>query len=1020
MKKFLSIWALVLGLTGFATAQRTVTGSITDAKNEPLIGASVVIKGTSKGVISDLDGKFSLDVPKEATTLVFSFTGFTTQEIPLSTSNVFNVQMSEGLLLNETVVTALGISKSDKSIGYAVTKVSGTTISSSGEPNVVQALASKAAGVNIVSSAGVPGASSKILIRGNSTFTGNNQPLFVVDGVPYDNTTNTTSPQDYPFSPNLQGVNESNRGLDLNPGDIENISVLKGPSAAALYGTRGANGVILITTKKGTKGLHVNYGVSYDMSEVNKLPEFQNIYGQGTGGGSLTSDIGTAAAGTPNSWGPKATQTFDNNGAYFQKGQLLNNQLSISGGTDKSTFFLAFNNTNQTGIIPNTDLKRNTFRLNASTGVDKFRVNAGVSYANTRDTKAQNGSNLSGIMLPLMRAPIDFNLLGGDGEGGYQNLDGTQQTFVPIYDNPFWTAYKSPRKGNVNRITGNVSFDYLTTDWLTFTYRIGTDFYNDQVKQIFAQGANNIDGNGEIWEASNNHFEVLSNFFARADKRFGDVSVTALLGTDLNHRFDKTTFSRGRDLTIPDFYNLSNATNLYTDEASTTKRLAGIYGSIDLGYKDFVYLTVTGRNDWASSFGPQAKSSFFYPSVSASFVPTELMPKNDVLDYAKIRLSYAVAGREPLAYTSKTYYQQPTFTDGFTNGIGFPYLGFNGFAISKTLGNEFLRPELNTSYETGIDLRLFKNRLNLGFTYYHAIANDLLVAQPIARATGFRVYRSNIGEMVNKGIEIEADAMVLNVNDFGWKIGGNFTQNRSEVTQLAPGVSQISLESAFTGIGSYAIVGQPYGAFFGTKWLRDAQGRMVVNAAGIPQKDPIEGYIGNPYPDWTAAIRNTFSYKGLSLFALLDIRQGGDIWGGTIGRLNRIGRTAITADRGKTYVVEGALADGTPNTKAISAFQYFTQVVGDGGAAQEALVYDGSWVRLREVTLSYDLPKIGDGKFVKNITVYATGRNVWLKTKYPGVDPETSLTGAGSNIGGFDYFNMPGSKSWIVGLRASF
>lgn len=1020
MKKLLLIWALVWGFSNFATAQRTITGSITDDKNEPLIGASIVIKGTIKGTVSDLDGKFELSVPNDAKMLVFSFTGFTTQEIALGATNVVNVQMSEGLILNETVVTALGISKSDKSIGYAVTNVSGMSITSSGEPNVVQSLASKAAGVNIVSSAGVPGASSKILIRGNSTFTGNNQPLFVVDGVPYDNSTNTTSPQDYPFNANLQGVNESNRGLDLNPGDIENISVLKGPSAAALYGTRGANGVILITTKKGSKGLHVNYGVSYDISEVNKLPNFQKIYGQGNGGGSLTSDVGTAAAGTPNSWGPKATQTFDNDGAYFRKGELLNNQLSISGGTDKSTFFLAFNNTNQTGIIPNTDFKRNTVRLNASTGTENFRINAGVSYANTRDTKAQNGSNLSGIMLPLMRAPIDFNLLGGDAPNGYENLDGTQQTFVPIYDNPFWTAYKSPRTGNVNRITGNVAFEYSPLPWLSFTYRIGTDFYNDQVKQIFAQGANNINGNGEIWEASNNHYEVLSNFFGRVDKRFGDVSFSALLGTDLNHRFDKINFARGLDLTIPDFYNLSNATNLYTDETSTTKRLAGVYGSVDLGYKDFVYLTVTGRNDWASSFGPLAKSSFFYPSVSLSFVPTELIAKNDILDYAKFRISYAVAGREPLAYTSKTYYLQPTVTDGFTNGLGFPYLGFNGFGISKTLGNELLRPELNTSYETGLDVRLLKNRISLGFTYYHAFANDLLVNQPIARATGFRTYRTNIGEMINKGIEIEADAWIVKTKGFNWKLGGNFTMNKSEVTKLAPGVDQISLESAFTGIGSYAIVGQPYGAFFGEKWLRDAQGRIIVNAAGIPQKDPEEGYIGNPYPKWTAAIRNTFSYKGLSLFGLLDIREGSSVWGGTIGRLNRIGRTAITADRGRTYIVEGVQADGTPNTTPISALTYFSQVVGDGGAAQEALVYDGSWLRLREVTLSYDLPKIAKGKIVKNITVYATGRNLWLKTDYPGVDPETSLTGAGSNIGGFDYFNMPGSKSYIVGLRASF
>lgn len=1025
MKRLLFSLMMMLCCLGFAVAQqRTITGTVTDTKGEPNVGASIVVKGTTVGTVTDIDGKYSLDVPKNATTLTVSSVGFTSQDLPIGISNVLNVQLSEGVLLSETVVTALGISKSEKTIGYAVTNVGGATLTSSGEPNVVQALAAKSSGVQVVQSAGVPGASSKILIRGNSTFTGNNQPLFVVDGIPYDNATNTTQGLDYPFNPTLRGVNESNRALDLNPGDIENISVLKGPSAAALYGTRGANGVILITTKKGKKGLNINYGVSYDISEVNKLPEYQTTYGQGLNGGTIVGgnpqDAGTSVAGRPESWGPRVSQVFDNDGAYFQQGRLLNNQLNISGGSDKSTFFLAFNNTDQVGIIPNTDLRRNTVRLNAMTSTEKMRITAGIAYTNTKDTKAQNGSNLSGIMLPMMRMPVDFNILGGTGANGYENANGTQHTYVVNYDNPLWTSYNCPRTGDVNRMNGNLTFEYMATPWLTVTYKVGTDFYNDQQKQIYSQGANEINANGEIWEASNNHFEFLSNLFVRADRRFGDFSVAGMLGTDLNHRFDKNSFSRGRDLTIPNFYNMGNATNLYTDEFQTTKRLAGVYGSFDFGFKDWVYLTLTARNDWASSFGPKANSSFLYPAVSVSFVPTEFLAKSDWVSYAKLRFSYATAGREPAAYSSRTYFTKPTFTDGFTDGIGFPYLGSNGFGISRTLGNELLRPELNTSFETGLDLRLLKNRIMLGVTYYNSRANDLLVRQPIARSSGFRSYFTNIGEMVNQGIEIEADAKVLNINKFEWNLGGNFTTNRNEVTQLAPGVTQISLESAFTGIGAFAIVGQPYGALFGSQWQRNANGQIIVNSSGIPQRTATDGFIGNPYPDWTAAIRNTFSYAGLSLYALLDIRQGGDLWGGTIGRLHRIGRTLASGDRGRTYVVEGVTADGKQNTVPISANQYYSLVVGDGGAAQEAMVYDGSWLRLREVTLSYDLPKIGDGKVVKNITVFLTGRNLWLKTNYPGVDPETSLTGAGSNIGGFDYFNMPGTKSYIMGLRASF
>ncbi|MFZ4542548.1 MAG: SusC/RagA family TonB-linked outer membrane protein [Saprospiraceae bacterium] len=1026
MKKLTLVLVMLFASLSLLLAQRTITGKVSDEKGEAIVGANVLVKGTSVGAATDVDGNYRIAVPAGSNVLVFSYIGFTDEEVSLGASNVVDIRLQENSkVLTDVVVTALGIAKKDKSIGYGVSKVSGAAVSSSGEINAVQGLAAKASGVQIVGSAGVPGASSKILIRGNSTFTGENQPLFVVDGVPFDNQTNSVVSADYPFNANLQGINESNRALDINPNDIENISILKGPSASALYGTRAANGVVLITTKSGKKGLSVDYGVQFDLSEVNKMPEYQTAYGQGNGGGlknattGLINETGTYAATTPNSWGPKAANVFDNNDNYFRKGQSWANNFSISGGNDRSSVRFSYRNDDQEGIIPNTFLKRNTFRVNATTGTDQLKVTTSVAYTNTNARKAQNGSNLSGIMLPLLRMPVDFNIIGGAGTGGYETAAGKQHTYLGNYDNPLWTAYHNPQDSRVNRLSGNVKFDYMPADWLTFTYRIGTDMYNDVRKQIFDIGSNNIGSNGELWESNNKHEEVNSDFFITAKKTVGDLGGSLTVGNQLNQRYDQSIFSRGRDLTIPGFFNLRNATTLYADETNTTRRIAGMFFSLDLDYKNFLYLNVAGRNDWASTFGPQAKKSFFYPTASLSAVLSEILPKNDIMTFLKVRGSFARAGREPGAYSSRTYFVKPFITDGFTDGFGFPYKNANGFSISNVLGNPALRPEINTSYEAGIDAKFLKNKITAAVTYYNSLASDLLVARPLASTSGFQAVNSNTGEMRNSGIEADLDINVLNTNGFSWNIGGVFTKNVSEVLKLAEGVDQISLEAAFTGIGSYAIVGQPYGAIFGGKWSRNAAGQLIIGANGLPNRDAAEGYIGNPFPKWTAGIRNTFSYKGLRLFALLDIREGGDLWGGTVARLNRIGKMAETGKRSDFYVIDGVKADGSKNDIKITPQQYFGTYKGDGaGSASENAIFSGGWVRLREVTLTYTLPSFA--KVLKNAEIYVTGRNLWLKTNYPGVDPETSLTGAGSNIGGFDYFNMPGARSYIVGLRTSF
>ena len=1035
MKKLTLLVSMLFIIAGSLMAQRTVVGKVTDASGDALPGATVLVKGTNDGTTTDDNGNYKVDVPSNANTLVVSYTGFNTQEVVLGASNVVNVTMKEGVTLSETVVTALGISKAEKSIGYAISSVDGGTVARSGEVNMIQGLASKAAGVNVVSSAGTPGASSKITLRGNSSFSLSNQPLIVIDNVPFDNSTNTVIGSDYPFNANLQGVNESNRGFDMSSADIENISILKGPAASALYGTRAASGAILITTKKGKKGLSVDFGTSYSFDQVNKLPELQNSYGQGSGGGTLNADgtvksegtfttyVPGVSNGTPNSWGPKigsaATPTaYDNTGAYFQTGNTFSNNLSVSGGNDKSTYRFSYSRADQTGIIQNTSLERNTFRVSGTTGTDVLKVSSSVAYSLINDSKAQNGSNLSGVMLPLLRMPASFNLIGGNGTGGYENLDGSQHTYIVNYDNPLWTAYNNPNTSDVGRLTANVALDYTPFNWLTLTYRLGTDMYNDSRKQIFDIGTNNNGGIGEIWEANIKHEEVNQDFLARFTKGFGDINSSLVLGTQLNKRSDKSVFARGQNLTIPEFFNLSNATNLYADQSTTRRKLAGAFASLDLDYKNWIYVNLSGRNDWASTFGPKAKNSFFYPSASVAFVPTEIMNPSDVLSYFKVRASYAQAGREPNAYSSATYFGKPTFTDGFTDGISFPYLGNNGFSISNTLGNTELRPEINTTLEFGVDFKFLKNRISLGATYYDSKASDLLIARPIASSTGFAALVANSGEMTNKGIELELGLDVIKTQDFNWNIQANFSKNTNKVTKLVEGVDEFSIEAAFTGIGSYAIVGQPFGAIYGSVWNRDGAGNLIIGANGLPTRKAADEYIGNPYPDWISAIRNTFTFKGFSLTGLLDIRQGGDLWGGTIGRLNRIGITAASGDRTEAYIIPGVKADGTPNDIKISPLAYYSQYVGDGGGAQESLVYDGSWIRLREVTLSYTLPKFK--KLIQSASVYVTGRNLWLQTDYPGVDPETSLTGAGSNIGGFDYFNMPGSKSIIVGLNIGF
>jgi len=1043
------IWLiLLLCIIGHfpAWAQRTVTGKVTDAKDgSGLPGVGILLKGTTSGTSSDATGNFSLSVPETDAVLIFSMMGMKAKEIEVGAQTNINISMDEDVKnVKEVVVTAFGIEKETKGLGYSATKINGSELVNSRETNMVNGLAGKVAGVQVISSGGSPGASAKIILRGNKSFTGENQPLFVIDGVPMDNSTTETAGQDNPFNPLLEQVNYSNRGIDINPDDIENITVLKGPAASSLYGVRAGNGAIIITTKRGKKGQkpQITFSTSIDVAQVNKLPKLQKKYAQGyydadsnqfyfdtydPGADKLFGTNDDVSYGIPRAWGPTVSslglKSTDNAKDFFRNAYTYNTNLSISAGNENSSVRLSIGRMNQNGIVPNTDFSRTSLRLTAQTDLGKkFTLFGTANYVQSGGLRAQNGSNLSGVMLGLLRAPVSFDL----SKGYEQAENGAMRTYFVGYDNPYWTVNKNTFKDINNRFLGNFALTYDPLDWLKLTYRVGTDMYSDQRKGHFAVGSNNTpDPTGEITENTLLHQELYADLIATASRKFSEKFFGSLtVGNNMNQITNQNTYARGRNLAIPNFYNLSNTSDRYADESTTRRRSAAFYYDANVSYNNMYYLGVTGRYEYSSTFGPNQRA-FFFPSVNGSIVLSEIKALKNFknLSLLKVRAAVAQSANTPAAYSAFSYYNQPFFTDGFTNGLSFPYNGYNGYGKSNLIGNTGLKPEITTGTEFGADIRFFDDRLKLDVTYYNQVSTNVLLQRPIPYSTGHSAIWDNGGEIVNKGWEILLSGSPVKSKNFEWDISVNYTRNRNEVKRLIAGLKEFELETGFGTPAAYAAIGKPYGALYGTTWERNEKGELIIDDDpsnyGLPKQSVTVSNLGSAYPDWTAGIRNTFTYKNLSLSALLDIRQGGKIWNGTEARLNRYGASEQSQDREKTYIIPGVKADGTANDIAISAFDYFANYKGDG-AATEMNIQTGSWVRLRELSLAYLIKKIPFLKPGQTIEITATGRNLWLQTSYTGIDPETSLTGAGSNIGGFDYFNLPNTKSYNMGIKFNF
>ncbi len=1092
MRKAFTLFALLLAfLTMQVSAQeRTITGKVISSQdNLGIPGTSVVVTGTTIGTLTDIDGNYKLNVPAETKAIRFTSVGMKSKTVELTAANVIDVTLDLDVLkLDEVVVTALGIKTEKKRLGFAVQDVQGNEISKSGETNVIQSLAGKVAGVEIISSSGIPGASSFINIRGYHSLgsTSASQPLMVIDGIPIDNSYSSSgNPDDGGNNLVLQGAGASNRGIDIDPNDIESVSILKGPAASALYGIQAANGVIVITTKKGRPSgagnkLNVSYSSTVQFDKVSNLPKLQNKYAQGSGGvyrGPSTLNR--------NSWGPAiSTLSYDHDIAdpynsfgkivsstdpgadeaakaydpydFFKTGSTFTNSVNFSGGTDLATFYVSASHYKQNGIVPKSTYTKTNVKVAGDAKLsNKFSVAGSISYIKSGGDRIQQGSNLSGLMLGLTRtAPTFDNTNGVDDPANdplsYELADGTPRSYRPgIYDSPYWTVNKNPFKDDVNRMIGVVTLNYKPLNWLDVTYRIGNDFYNDRRKQVFDIGSGAYSA-GQI--GYDNHFErdVVSDLILTATKKLStDLNGSFLIGNNIYSTYHEQQYTQGDGMSIPGFYDISNTSTVLNKNLISRKRTAAFYADAKLDYKSMLYLDLTGRNEWSTSLPDPIHNSFFFPSASLGFVFTEPlgMADNKYLPYGKLRVSYAQVGNDAPIYATTTTYQSTKYSDGWVQGgIGFPYQGVSGFNISSTIGSADLKPEISKSIELGTELRFYQNRFSLDFTYYTTKIEDEILTIPISAASGFQQLTLNAGKMKNSGFEIQLGATPIEMKDFSWNITANFSKNKSEVTELAPGIENVYL-GGFESPQSRAVVGSPFGSLYGGRWLRDASGNVVIDdsgssdpnaadynpAKGFPIADVEEGIIGDPNPDWLAGIRNTFTYKGFSLSGLIDIRHGGDIWNGTEGALRSIGTSAATENRGDPFTFEGVLghldndgnivSSGTTNNQSVVLDENWYRL-GNGsgfGAINEQFIQDGGWVRLRDITLSYTLnPKWFKKSFIRSAEFSVSGRNLWISTDYTGVDPETNLTGTGSfRANGFEYFNMPGTKSYSFSLRVT-
>jgi TonB-linked SusC/RagA family outer membrane protein len=1063
--KLLMVPLLVLCFAIAAIAQeRRVTGKVSAADDGlPLPGVNVLLKGTSTGTVSDANGNFSISVTGDGAVLVISYIGYQTQEVAVGNRTSVDVTLrTDARQLSEVIVTAFGIEQEKKALTFAAQEVGGSEIMQSREQNVVDALNAKVAGVQVVRQGGSAGAGSSILIRGTSSVSGNNQPLFVVDGIPINNSFRASIGTS-------SGVDYANRAIDINPNDIESVSVLKGPAATALYGIQGGNGVIVITTKKGSRGAKdfaIDVSTNFSTDRIMNYFPAQLMYSQGDNGlynggttfnhygapiSTLRYDPSTTFAKDPNgaivdmnhpNAGPRLP-VYNNQELFFQNGFTNDNHIAISSSKDNSNFYLSLGNMYQQGITPNNDFNRVSVNLNADTRLtDKLKIGGSMKYANSRSTKFGRGDNFSDAIQGLYRTPPSFdNRVFAYPSGVQRNFRGALDGSAPFSpDNPFWTVNNNPYTDQVNRLISYLQADYKPTDWLSVMYRVGYDFSHDDRRQIWAPssaGGSAISASGalggRITEDTYVDKIINSDFIVTARKQFSDdFEGSILVGHNLFSSASSSIFLSGMNFAIPGLFNIANTQeNPVFTKNFFEKQTQALYTRLNLSYLNSIFFEVTGRNEWSSTL-PQATRSFPYGSAGLGIVFSEFLNLNsEVFSFGKLKASAAITGNDAPMYRTETFYNVATAGTRYAGGLRFPISGVGGVLLSSAAGNSQLKAESNTTFEIGTDLRFFNNRIGLDFTYYKSLSRDQIIAVPVPASTGFTTQVINSGEIENRGIEIVLNATPVKVGDFTWDMLINFTRNRNYVNSL-PNDEPIVSNVFGARIQSRLIPGEQFGVFYGNAYKRNENGDILISPQGWPQFDPAgQQLVGNPNPDYLIGFRNALGYKNFNLSFLWDIRKGGDVVNVTAFWMgNGSGVAEHTTDRNKVVVFRGVIDnpgqdnDGRTNDIPVVLNQAAFQGVGAASAMgremTERWVQDGSWIRLRDVSLNYRVPREVISRLgMTNASVGVYGRNILLFTNYGGVDPETNLYGPNA-VAGVDAFTTPNMRSYGVSINASF
>jgi TonB-linked SusC/RagA family outer membrane protein len=1017
---------------------------VTNSRGEVVPLANIQQKGTSVIATASTSGQFSITVTGANPVLVISSSGYSTQEITIGSAATYSVQLEESGTLSEVVVTALGISKTKKALGYATQEVKSIDLNRNHQQNMLNALQGKVAGVTISSVGGGPGQGATIRIRGINSIdvTQSNDPLFVIDGIILDNSTSTLG---VGSGYNVRSV--GNRASDINPEDVETINVLKGGAATALYGLRGANGVVVITTKKGKgDGVRVNFSSTYGIDNINKTPEIQKIYTAGILG--VYTPIGLGPA-----WGPTIQEAktgtgpgnvaadpthpdelYDNYEQAYRTGKQMRNSINLTGGSEAVKYFSSISYFKQEGMLPFTDYENISARLNTDIKIsNKIKSSINMNFTNSGGYRYD--ADRFGESLAYFSGRWDVN--------DYLNPDGTQ--LWRGTNNPIYGAATNRLKDDVNRFVGGIGLGYTPLSWLNFSYRFGADTYSENRFRT-APGLRGITGErsydnaeGFVGDYNIDFRAFTSTFVATANAKItNDIKSSFRLGHELLDRKITSKGVLGSRLNVYDWYNLNNAAVLQSTHTTTEYRLMGFFGEATFDYKTFLFLSLTGRNDITSSLSDQ-NNSFFYPSVSLSYLFSEHFKLPDAIDYGKVRISYAKIGKDALPYSTSTGYSAYTSLPA----------GITGFTRGANLGDPNLRPEFTNTIETGLEMNFFKNRLAFDLTFYRSLSEDQIINVNVSSATGYVRAAVNSGSMENKGVELILSGSPVKKSNFVWDAILNFSSNKNKIISIREGLTEISYGGSSGGylnspVTMKLIPGEAYGNIYGTHYKRyygndkedpvrtDKSRPMVIGANGFPVLAPVSSQklLGNSQPDWVAGLTNTFTYKNFSLSTLVDARWGQERFNRLENFFVAFGIADYTADRRSYRVFEGVLADGTPNTKKV----WLDQGVGPDGvnygegyyrnnyrAISEPFVQDASWIRLRSASLSYSFPSAWlPKKVIRNASLSVTGNNLWLYTKYYGLDPESVSADSGSNVDGSAGFTYPAARTFLFTLNVGF